>query len=143
MILFGAPVAMNDRDQAIRAVRMAMEMQSRLVTLREKWLREGLETAVEIRIGINTGQATIGTFGSPERMDYTAIGRQVNLAARLQAHCEPGRILVSHSTYALIRDDIACVSRGEIRVKGFEHPLRVYEIVSEAVAGSDGPEPAP
>lgn len=134
MILFGAPVMTTDRDAAVRAVRMAIDMHERLATLREKWSRDGVVEDLTIRIGINTGQATIGTFGCEERMDYTAIGRQVNLAARLQAHCEPGRILVSHSTYALIRDDISCVGRGEIQVKGFEQPVRVYEIATEPVA---------
>jgi class 3 adenylate cyclase len=138
MILFGAPVATKDRDQAVRAVRMAIEMQERVATLREKWSRHGVEDPVSVRIGINTGQATIGTFGCAERMDYTAIGRQVNLAARLQAHCEPGSILVSHSTYALIRDEIPCVSRGEIQVKGFEHPIRVYETAGVPATDAQG-----
>jgi class 3 adenylate cyclase len=137
MVLFGAPVAYSDREQAVRAVRMGTEMQNQLSVLREKWQRHGVEQDVAIRIGVNTGQATVGNFGSNERMDYTAIGRQVNLAARLQAHCEPGRILVSHSTWMLIRDEIACVEKGEIQVKGFEHPVRAYEVAPSA----DRPSP--
>jgi class 3 adenylate cyclase len=136
MIIFGAPAATVDRDQALRAVRMGAEMQDRLLLLRDKWQRDGIEHEVAIRIGINTGQATIGNFGSSERMDYTAIGRQVNLAARLQAHCEPGRMLVSHATYVLIRDEIVCVPKGQIQVKGFEHPVRVYEVAPSAAAPS-------
>jgi class 3 adenylate cyclase len=136
MILFGAPAAMADRDQAVRAVRMAAEMQQRLVALRQKWHHDGVERDVEVRMGINTGQATIGNFGSNDRMDYTAIGRQVNLAARLQAHCEPGRILLSHSTYMLVEDEIACVPKGQIQVKGFEHPVSVYEVVPEPASES-------
>lgn len=128
MILFGAPVPIAENEQALRAVHMGAEMQERLAALRDRWVRDGMEYEVAIRIGINTGQATVGNFGSPERMDYTAIGRQVNLAARLQAHCEPGRILVSHATYVLIRDVIPCAPKGEIQVKGFEHPVRVYEV---------------
>jgi adenylate cyclase len=95
MIFFGAPVQTNDHDQAMRAVRMAVEMQDAMVRLGEKWRRAGFERPFVIRIGINTGHATIGSFGSKRRVDYTAIGRQVNLAARLQAHCEPGKILLS------------------------------------------------
>ena len=128
MIFFGAPTATDDRDQAVRAVRMAIEMQQRMSELRRKWRADGTERPFRIRIGINTGQATIGSFGSPGRMDYTAIGRQVNLAARLQAHCDPGRILLSHSTWTLVGDDIACVSKGEIQLKGFIRPVKVYEI---------------
>jgi len=54
----------NDRDHAVRAVQMAVEMQDRMQTLRQKWLRDGFEQPFEIRIGINTGQASIGNFGS-------------------------------------------------------------------------------
>jgi class 3 adenylate cyclase len=128
MIFFGAPNATNDRDQALRAVRMAIEMQERMRDLRQKWTREGFERPFRIRIGINTGQATIGSFGSPGRMDYTAIGRQVNLAARLQVHCEAGHILLSHSTWTLVQDDVSCIPKGEIQVKGFIRPVRVYEV---------------
>jgi adenylate cyclase len=139
MIFFGAPNATNDRDQALRAVRMAVEMQERMRDLRQQWTREGLERPFRIRIGINTGQATIGSFGSPGRMDYTAIGRQVNLAARLQVHCEAGRILISHSTWALVQDDISCTPKGDIQVKGFLRPVRVYEVT----AVSDEPVTVP
>jgi len=128
MIFFGAPVSTSDRDHALRAVRMAMAMQERMVELRSKWVADGFEHPFHIRIGINTGQASIGNFGSRERMDYTAIGRQVNLAARLQAHCERDRILLSHSTWVLVKDAIACEPRGEIQVKGLQQPVTVYEV---------------
>ena len=70
---------------------MAVEMQRRMVELREKWSRGGMEEPFAIRVGINTGHASVGNFGPPERLDYTPIGRPVNLAARLQVSCEPGR----------------------------------------------------
>ena len=132
VIFFGAPVATSDRDHALRAVRMAIEMQSRMRALGEKWLAEGFERPFRIRIGINSGQASVGNFGSRDRMDYTAIGRQVNLAARLQTHCEPGRILLSHSTWSLVSNEIACVPKGEIEVKGFRSPVKVYEVTPDA-----------
>ena len=106
----------NDRDHAVRAVQMAVEMQDRMQTLRQKWLRDGFEQPFEIRIGINTGQASIGNFGSKGRMDDTAIGRQVNLAARLQAYCRPGKILISHSTWVLVQEHVSCTPQGEIQV---------------------------
>ena len=123
MIFFGAPEATNDPDHALRAVRMALEMQQRLEFLQTKWQREGFERPFRIRVGINTGQANIGNFGSEERMDYTAIGRQVNLAARLQSHCKPGKVLISHSTWVLIQDEVACTPKGEIQVKGFHQSI--------------------
>jgi len=128
MLFFGAPSATSDEDQALRAVRMAIEMQERLGELREKWLAKGAERPFHVRMGINTGQATIGAFGSQRRLEYTAIGRQVNLAARLQARCERDRILISHSTWALVRDEIPCTPKGEITLKGFHQPVRVYEV---------------
>lgn len=142
MIFFGAPAATSDRDQALRAVRMAIEMQEHLVTLRQGWAAAGLERPFHVRMGINTGQASVGAFGSRSRLEYTAIGRQVNLAARLQAQCEPDRVLLSHSTFTLVQDDVACTAKGEISVKGFHQPVRIYEVrppaSSETVASEHG-----
>jgi class 3 adenylate cyclase len=127
VVLFGAPVRGGEREHALAAVRMALAMQARMAVLRERWLREGIEEPFQIRIGVNTGVASVGNFGSRGRMDYTAIGRQVNLAARLQTACEPGRVLVSHATWALVEAEIPCEARGSIQVKGVHHPVRVYE----------------
>lgn len=128
MIFFGAPSATSDADHALRAVRMALEMQARLASLQGKWLARGVERPFRVRMGINTGQASIGNFGSQSRLEYTAIGRQVNLAARLQALCDPGRILLSHATWVFVRDEIACVPKGEIILKGFREPVKAYEV---------------
>ena len=123
---FGAPNATNDRDQALRAVRMAMEMNRRVAELDPSWRKLGARRTLRIRIGVNTGLANVGSFGSPRRKDYTAIGRQVNLTARLEASCEPGNVLMSQSTYELVNDEIPCMPVGEIQVKGIHHPVRVY-----------------
>jgi class 3 adenylate cyclase len=128
MIFFGAPAMTDDRDHALRAVRMAMVMQTRIADLCQGWERRGLLGRFQIRIGINTGVASVGNFGAPGRMDYTAIGRQVNLAARLQVSCEPGKILLGHATWALVRDEIPCQPKGEIQVKGIRDPVKVYEV---------------
>jgi adenylate cyclase len=128
MIFFGAPMATDDMDHAVRAIRMAIDMQERMTVLQEKWRREGFEHPFEIRIGINTGHVSVGNFGAPGRMDYTAIGRQVNIAARLESHCEPGRILISHSTWVMVCDQIDCVPKGELLVKGVHVPVKVYEV---------------
>lgn len=128
MIFFGAPAYMPDRDQAVNAVRMASAMVKRMEFLREKWFNEGMQFPFETRIGINTGIANVGNFGSRERLDYTAIGKQVNLAARLESACEPGRILISHPTWALIKEEIGTTPKGEISVKGIHHPIKVYDV---------------
>ncbi|MBA7680786.1 hypothetical protein ES703_89107 [subsurface metagenome] len=81
-----------------------------------------------MRIGSNTGYATVGEFGSAERMDYTAIGTEVNLAARMEAACETDTILISHSTWALVRDTFSCTEKGIIEPKGIPRRVRTYEV---------------
>jgi len=130
MIFFGAPEVTSDRDHALRAVRMALAMQRRMTELGEKWFAEGIQTPFRIRVGINTGVASVGDFGSAGRTTYSAIGNQTNLTARIQEHCEPGRVLISHTTWALVNDEIPCEERGEIEVKGLHYPVRVYEVVA-------------
>ena len=140
MIFFGAPVATDDRDHALRAVRMAVQMQRRTAELATRWFHEGIPVPFQVRMGVNTGPASVGSFGSEGRRDYTAIGNQVNLAARLEAECPPGGILISHATWALVRDEIPCDPQGELRVKGLHYPVRVYLVRQD---GSDVTRAAP
>ena len=65
-----------------------------------------MEKPFQLRIGINTGFCTVGNFGSADRMDYTIIGNEVNLAARLESHAEVGGILMAHETHALVKDRV-------------------------------------
>jgi adenylate cyclase len=123
---FGAPTATDDHDQAYRAVRMSLEMNERVAELNAYWRKFGTTRPLRLRIGVNTGMAHVGSFGSKRRMDYTAIGKQVNLAARLETNCEPGNVLISQTTYELVGDRIVCEPKGEIQVKGIHHPVRVY-----------------
>ena len=81
-------------------------------------------------IGISTGECTVGNFGSFDRMDYTIIGKEVNVASRLEGLGAPGRILISESTYQLVKDEVACQSHGTIQVKGFESSLMTYWVKS-------------
>lgn len=141
MIFFGAPTATDDRDHALRAVRMAQAMQERMAELRAAWFRRGVQRPFHIRIGINTGFASVGDFGSPGRMMYSAIGQQTNLAARIQAQCEPDQILVSHGTWALVHDAIPCTAKGEIQVKGLHYPVLVYEVAGAAESAVAPPGP--
>ncbi len=128
MIIFGAPETSSDHDNALRAVRMAMSMQERMAQLQERWFHAGFQRPFHIRIGINTGVASVGDFGSAGRRTYSAIGTQTNLAARIQDRCTPGGVLISHSTWAMVKDDIECVPNGEIEVKGIHYPVRTYAV---------------
>ena len=136
MIFFGAPQATTDHDHALRAVRMALEMQRRMLELKDVWVQRGIRKPFRARIGINTGHASVGDFGSAGRKMYSAIGVQTNIAARIQAHCEPGRVLISDSTWALVREDIACIDKGELQMKGVHYPVRAYEVAETADAAS-------
>ena len=134
MLFFGAPTATNDKDHALCAVRMSLEMQKRMSELQPAWFKRGFQRPFRIRIGINTGFVSIGDFGSRGRMVYTAIGIQANLAARIQAQCAPGKVLISHTTWALVHEEIPCTSQGEIQVKGIHYPVKVYEVSDALIA---------
>ena len=132
MVIFGAPNHAADNENAAGAVGMALAMQRRMVELQEKWFVEGIETTFDVRMGINTGMANVGNFGSRGRMTYCAIGTQTNLASRIQSQCEAGKVLISHSTWGLVKDSVEWLSKGKLQVKGVHHPVQVYEVVDEA-----------
>ena len=129
MVFFGAPESKGQKDDALRCVRMTIEMQQKMKELQEKWFKSGIEHPLQIRIGIHTGTATVGNFGTEERLQYTAIGGQVNIASRLESICDPGGILISHPTFALVSDEIECREKEKISVKGISREMLVYEVV--------------
>jgi class 3 adenylate cyclase len=126
MALFGAPSEREPQDQVTGAIAAATEMQATLPVLNQRWFKIGLDHELHTRIGINTGVSSVGTFGSEGRGTYTAIGLQINIAARIQAECEPGSILLSQASWQLVKDTIACESRGEAHVKGVHFPIKLY-----------------
>ncbi|HSW12167.1 MAG TPA: adenylate/guanylate cyclase domain-containing protein [Solimonas sp.] len=141
LILFGAPQATNDRDHALRAIRMAQEMQQRVAAMQGMWSRHGLDRPFRIRVGINTGYVSVGDFGSQERKLYSGIGLQTNVTERIQEDCRPGQILISHTTWALVQDEIRCSSQADIPMQALGSPLRVYTLQAEegAQAAADAP----
>ena len=94
MVLFGAPQSMSLEEQAARATSCGREMQLAMKELNEKWQADGIPN-LKMRIGIHSGPAVVGNFGSEQRSDYTAIGPTVNLAARIESACSPGQVFVS------------------------------------------------
>ena len=114
-------VPLDIPEHAFAAVKTAIEMQ-----------KEAKELGKELiyGIGINTGQAIVGNIGSEKRMDYTVIGDSVNLGARLCSKADGGQILISDSTFQLVKDKIHAKSLGEIQVKGKEQAIKVYEVLS-------------
>ena len=84
---------------------------------------------LEVRMGINTGYCTVGNFGSDERLDYTIVGSQVNLASRLESAANVNQILISKETFGLIKEHVLCEKREEIKVKGMAYPVQTYDII--------------
>ncbi|NRB41492.1 MAG: adenylate/guanylate cyclase domain-containing protein [Pseudomonadales bacterium] len=117
MVFFGDPQTEGEENDAVKCVKMAIEMQ-----------KQAKKIGMNIRIGINSGECLVGNFGSDLHMEYTIIGSAVNLAARLESHCEAGEILISQASYRLVKDQIACVKHGGIQVKGFDQSVMTYGI---------------
>jgi len=128
LIFFGDPETKGDRADAQACVRMAWAMQHRLAELNAKWRAAGIEQPFRSRIGINSGYCNVGNFGSADRMDYTIIGAEANLAARLQAIAEPGGIVVSYETYALVSDIVAARTLPSITMKGISRDVVPYAV---------------
>ncbi len=125
MALFGAPIA--HEDHALRACHAALAV---MVELRrfadELRLEHGLN--LSMRIGINSGEVVVGKIGDDLRMDYTAQGHTVGLAARMEQIAEPGRIYLTRHTAAQVEGYFKLRDLGEMKVKGTREPLNVYEL---------------
>ncbi len=135
LIFFGDPETKGAAEDAKACLSMAVDMQRRLAELDVKWRREGTEQPFRVRMGINTGFCNVGNFGSADRMDYTIIGAEANLAARLQSVAEPGNIVISYETYALVRDAVAAHALPPISMKGISREVIPYAIEGLLDAG--------
>ncbi|MGA7904567.1 MAG: adenylate/guanylate cyclase domain-containing protein [Terrimicrobiaceae bacterium] len=133
LVFFGDPETRGVAEDAVACVRMALEMREAIGELNREWLAKGIRQGFEVRMGISTGFSTVGNFGSDERMDYTIIGKQVNLANRLQAAAQPGEILISQETWLLVRDVFLCVAKEPVQVKGFERAIQTYAVIGAAL----------
>ena len=138
LIFFGDPETNGEKADATSCVLMALEMRERMKFMRQIWEDEGISKPLNIRIGINTGYCNVGNFGSEDRLDYTIIGGEVNLASRLESNASVGQILVSHETYSLIKNSITCEEREEINVKGLAHKVRTYQVIDKKEKNKKG-----
>jgi adenylate cyclase len=129
MALWGAPV--GQPDHAKQACRCALAMITRLKQLQDKWNAEG-KYAIDIGIGINTGDMVVGNMGAEgKKMDYTVIGDNVNLGARLEGLTRKynNHIIISEFTYAKVKDIVKVNELGSVTVKGKEQPVVIYDLV--------------
>jgi len=128
MALFGAPVAHEDHAQ--RACYAALSIQNALVDYGEKLKKErGID--FKMRIGLNSGPVVVGSIGDDLRMDYTAIGDTINLAARVEQAAEPGEAWISRETRNIIRGYFKEESAGEIPLKGKAQLQHLYRLISD------------
>jgi len=125
MAIWGAPTVQS--DHAGRALEAAEEIISWLEASNATWQeRYGIE--IQVAIGINTGEAVVGNVGSETRMEYTAIGDTVNVAARLEAIARPRQILITEATATAAGDGFDIVELGPRALSGRAEPLNLYEV---------------
>jgi adenylate cyclase len=115
-------------DMALDAIRCGVEIQRALGAA------SGGDSALSVGVGIATGDVLVGSIGSDDRLDYTAIGPAVNLASRLCARAEPGQILLCADTFGRVSGLVAATPLAPLTVKGFSQPVPVFSIASRAAS---------
>ncbi|GAB4545032.1 MAG: adenylate/guanylate cyclase domain-containing protein [Anaerolineales bacterium] len=129
---FGEPIPY--KDHALRAARASVDMLEKVNQLSEEWLAAGrLQNRLNIGIGLNSGEVFVGLLGSKERINYTIIGDNANLAARLQDQTKTYAwpLLISESVYQQINGEFAAEFADAVTVKGKTHPVNVYKVLGK------------
>lgn len=130
MAFFGAPISYP--DHAKHACRCALQSVAKLYELQQEYERKGLPR-IDIGIGLNSGEVSVGNMGSETVRSYTVMGDAVNLASRLEGiNKQYGtRIILSEFTYAQVKDDFVCREVDWVRVKGKALPVKIFELIAE------------
>jgi adenylate cyclase len=140
LVFFGDPKTQGVVEDARACLHMAFDMQRRLAELNVKWRNQGIEQPFRARMGINSGYCNVGNFGSDERMDYTIIGVEANLAARLQSIAEPGGIVLSYETFMLVSNMVRARALEPLNLKGIARPVVPYVVeAAETAAETEQP----
>ena len=145
MAFFATPIAHEDDPE--RACRAALEILDGAQAYAERLKKERGIEAFDVRVGINTGLVVVGEVGSDLRVEYTAMGDAINLAARMEAAAEPGTVLITEDTHKLIAPLLETESLGAIEVKGKAEPVPTYRVIeakprpgkARGIAGLDSP----
>ena len=130
LIFFGDPNTQGVEQDAKTCVDMAIAMRQQMKLLRERWVKMGYPP-LHIRMGISTGYCHVGNYGAAHRMAYTIVGRDANLAARLQSAAEVDEILLSDDTYKLIKNDYLCAPKAPIFLKGIQGPVKTWQVMEK------------
>jgi len=125
MAFWGAPI--KTTDHPLQAVRCAIEMTNRLESVNSRLLDKNFP-AINIGVGIHTGDVVLGNIGSDKKLDYTVIGDSVNLASRLEGLTKKYgcALIISETTYCAVRDQVPCLLIDRVRVKGKQQPIELY-----------------
>jgi class 3 adenylate cyclase/tetratricopeptide (TPR) repeat protein len=135
---FGAPIAHEDDPQ--RAVSAALEIVDGMGAFREK-IRAERDLDLSVRVGINTGPVVVGEVGSDLRVEYTAMGDAVNVAARMEQTAEPGTVQITDDTYRLVDAFFDVESRGAVQVKGKAEPVAAHRVLGRNARPGTGRGP--
>ena len=125
LIIFGAPQEMPDRAQ--RAIACAIEMQNAMAEVNEQNCAQGLPE-LEMGIGLNETEVIVGNIGSSKRSKYTVVGSGVNMTSRIESYSVGGQILISESVRHEAGEILRIDAQREVRPKGAETPLKIYEV---------------
>ena len=131
MVFFGDPESKGEREDARACVNMALNMQRKIKNLQSKWRNEGFYEPFQIRMGINTGYCNVGNFGSEQRLTYTIIGGEVNIAQRLEAAAPSDGILMSYESYAHAQDLVEVDELNSITMKGINREIKVFSVIRD------------
>ena len=128
MALYNAPL--EDPDHAVKAVRTALEFQEKTIEFSKRW-EERLGVPIRNGVGINTGEAVVGTMGSRQRLEYTAIGDTINLGARLESITKDYgvSIIISEYTHRMLGQGFMTRELGEVTVKGKSQPVKIFGVL--------------
>jgi class 3 adenylate cyclase/tetratricopeptide (TPR) repeat protein len=126
LAFFGAPIAHEDEPQ--RALLAALEIVSGIEPYREH-LRQTYGLDFAVRVGVNTGLVVVGAVGSDLRMEYSALGDAVNVAARMEQTAQPGTVQVAHATQRLVASLFEFEALGGVQVKGKAAPVSSYRVI--------------
>ena len=142
MALYNVPF--EAPDHALRAVRTALEFQERVRPLGERFAARHGGGHLACGVGIHTGDAVVGTIGSEQRLEYTAIGDTINLGSRLEGITKEFSvpIIISEATYVEVREHFAVRDLGEVTVKGKMIPVKIYAVLGEIAAAATAAKPA-
>ena len=132
LAFFGAPIAHEDDPQ--RAVLAGLDIIAGIRPYREQ-VRQKWGLDFDVRVGINTGLVVVGAVGSDLRMEYSALGDAINLAARMEQTAAPGTVQIAQETYKAVRHLFEFESLGGIEVKGKSEPVPAYRVLRRSAAG--------